>query len=418
MTRIDPLFVGVDWATELHQVCVLDAQGAPLGERQVKHSGEDLAALCAWLLEIAEHQPDRVHVAIEVPHGAVVDTLLEQQFQVHSINPKQLDRFRDRFCASGAKDDRRDALVLADSLRTDRKAFRYLVADSAWTVELRELSRIHDELTAERTKLGNRMRELLQRYFPALADAVDDSTSSFARALFKLIPTPDKARSVRPARVAKLLRDHRIRRHSAETVLGALRQHPLTVGDGVVRASIAHIELLADRAKLVVEQQAQVHKAIGAMLTGKAAAGEDTEDAEAERKQRDAAILLSVPGIGSIVAATLLAEASRLLDERDYQRLRSLSGVAPVTKRSGKRLCVGMRKACHPRLRNALYHAARVAAQHDPVAKARYATLRARGVGHAQALRTVGDRLLRAICAMLRDQTTWTPREAPEVPAA
>jgi len=418
MTRTDPLFVGVDWATELHQVCVLDAQGAPLGVRQVKHRGDELAALCAWLLELAGHQPDRVYVAIEVPHGAVVDTLLEQQFHVPAINPKQLDRFRDRFCASGAKDDRRDARVLADSLRTDRKAFRHLVADSAWTIELREQSRMHDELTAERTKLGNRMREQLRRYFPALAVIVDDPTTAFARALFKLIPTPDKARAVRPARVTKLLRDHRIRRHTAESVLDALRQQPLTVADGVVRAAVVHVEMLAARAKLVVEQQAQVRKTIDAMLTGEPPSNEDTEGTEAEGKQRDAAILLSVPGIGSIVAATLLAEASRLLDDRDYQRLRSLSGVAPVTKRSGKRLCVGMRKACHVRLRNALYHASMVASQHDPTTKARYAALRARGVSHAQALRTVGDRLLRTICAMLRDRTTWTPRNAAEVNAA
>ncbi|MBK8977212.1 MAG: IS110 family transposase [Planctomycetes bacterium] len=153
MTDDERIFVGVDWATELHQVCALDASGDLLGERQVKHTGADLAELCRWLLELASGDPQSVLISIEIPHGAVVDTLLEQRFRVHAINPKQLDRFRDRFSPSGAKDDRRDALVLADSLRTDGCAFRALEPDAAWVIELREQSRMHDELAAERTKL-------------------------------------------------------------------------------------------------------------------------------------------------------------------------------------------------------------------------------------------------------------------------
>src|ERR1700675_1033066 len=112
-------FVGVDWATEAHQVCVLDAEGGVVGERSVAHSGTGLAELCRWLLEIGAGEATTVPVSIEVPHGAVVETLLERGFAVFAINPKQLDRFRDRFTVAGAKDDSRDAHVLGDSLRTD-----------------------------------------------------------------------------------------------------------------------------------------------------------------------------------------------------------------------------------------------------------------------------------------------------------
>src|SRR5215510_12362508 len=84
-----------------------------------------LAELGDWLLSMAS-AARTVAVAIEVPHGPVVDALIDRGFVVFAINPKQLDRLRDRFSVAGAKDDRRDAYVQADSLRTDRRLFRRL----------------------------------------------------------------------------------------------------------------------------------------------------------------------------------------------------------------------------------------------------------------------------------------------------
>ena len=109
-------------------------------------------------------------MAIEVPQGPIVETLLERGFQVYAINPKQLDRFRDRFTVAGAKDDRRDAQVLADSLRTDRHAFRRLSVDDPVIVELREWSRMTEDLQRERNRLANRVREQLWRYYPQMLD--------------------------------------------------------------------------------------------------------------------------------------------------------------------------------------------------------------------------------------------------------
>lgn len=414
MTEHKQLFVGVDWATELHQICILDAQGQVVNERQVKHSGTELATLCDFLLTIAESDPSRIMVAIEIPHGAVIDTLLERSFHVHSINPKQLDRFRDRFCPSGAKDDRRDALVLASSLRTDPRAFRALKPDAAWVIELRELSRIHEELGAELIKLTNRMREQARRYFPALSDVLPDLSSNFALDLIRLIKTPERAHAVKSAQVSRLLQKHRIRRIGVDELLAKLREPALRLADGASKAAQRHLELLVERVALVMDQRRAVMAEIKSAL--EAPSYEDAD--EAETKQRDVEILMSLPGVGKIVAATLLSEASWLLNTQDYQRLRTLSGVAPVTKRSGKKLVVGMRNACHPRIRNALYHASRVASQHDPASKARYQALRARGASHGRALRTVADRLLRSMCAMLRNRTDWNPQRNDQTNAA
>src|SRR3954454_859056 len=156
-------FAGVDWGSEKHQVCLLDAGGAVVGERAFRHDGAGLAALCDWLVSLAG-DAGAVAAAIEVPHGPVVDALLDRGFSVHAINPKQLDRLRDRFSVAGAKDDRRDARVAAAGLRTDRHLFRPVAVSDPAVIELREWSRLSAELQQERVRLGNRIRQQLWRY--------------------------------------------------------------------------------------------------------------------------------------------------------------------------------------------------------------------------------------------------------------
>jgi len=80
---------------------------------------------------------------------------------VYSINPKQLDRFRDRFCVSGAKDDRKDALVLASALRTDSRHFCHVEPQNPDVIVLREFTGTREELLRERTCFVNRFRGLL-----------------------------------------------------------------------------------------------------------------------------------------------------------------------------------------------------------------------------------------------------------------
>src|SRR5687767_13204 len=118
MTTDFDWFVGIDWGSEKHQVCLIDANRSTVTQAAFDHSGSGLEELVQWLLDRTKVDSARVAAAIELTRGAVAETLLERGYAVFSINPKQLDRFRDRHTAAGAKDDRLDALVLADSLRT------------------------------------------------------------------------------------------------------------------------------------------------------------------------------------------------------------------------------------------------------------------------------------------------------------
>lgn len=416
MSDVARLIVGVDWATREHQVCVMDRDGTVLKEKSFGHSGEGLGDLVACLERLSEDHLEEVRVAIEVPHGAVVETLMERGCQVFAINPKQLDRFRDRHSVAGAKDDRRDAFVLADSLRTDSHLFRHLSPVEADVIELREWSRMHDEVVQEKVRLSNQLRQQIWRYFPQALELASDVSERWFLEILKKVPTPKAARQVSGQSVAAILKRHRIRRITAKEVLRKLRKRPLSLAAGTVKAASAHVELLVGRLQLVNEQMRDCKDHLDELLKRLSVISPEEEGSKSEQDskegQRDAEILLSLPGVGRIVLATLLAEAPHAVQERAYQNLRSLAGVAPVTVQSGGSRRVVMRRACHCRVRAACYHWARTAMMCDPASRQYYRKLRAQGKKHGRTLRSLADRLLRIACSMLRHGTLYNPLHA------
>src|SRR3954465_9653631 len=235
-------FAGIDWGSAKHQACLLDGAGTVVGERAFAHGGAGLAALCDWLVSMAG-DPGSVAVAIEVPHGPVVDALLDRGFAVYAINPKQLERLRDRISLAGAKDDRRDARVAAGGLRTDLHLFRRVLAGDPSVVGLREWARLGGGLEDGGVRLGIRVRQQLWRYYPQLLELSDDVTAEWVLALWSMAPTPAQAARLREATLARLLRQHRIRKLDAPAVLDILRQPAITVAPGVTEAAVLHPSL-------------------------------------------------------------------------------------------------------------------------------------------------------------------------------
>lgn len=396
-------FVGIDWATERHQVCVLDANRDVITERVVEHTGAGLAQFVSWLLSLTHNSPGSVAVAIEVPRGAVVETLLEHGFRVFAINPKQLDRFRDRHTIAGAKDDSRDAFVLADSLRTDLPLFKALSIEDPQILHLRELSRLDDDLRQDHTRLVNQFRAQLARYYPQSLQLCPGVDEAWLWDLFELAPLPAKAAKLTTGRLEKLLHHHRIRRWNAGQVREVLQSPGFTLAPGAAEAAAEHALLLLPRLRLVHQLRAEVAQRIQAVLDELASPEGDPD------KHRDVTLLLSLPGIGRVIAATMLAEAAQPLAERDYHALRSYAGIAPVTRQSGKRRFVLMRQACNARMRHALYHWARVNTQLDSRSKDQYQRLRKAGHSHGRALRGVADRLLAVLVAILNTGVPYNP---------
>ena len=235
-------------------------------------------------------------MAIEVPHGPVVESLMDRGFPVYSINPKQLDRFRDRFSPAGAKDDSLDARVLADALRTDGHCFRRVDPVDPVVVELREWSRIAEELTRERTRLSNRVRDQLWRYYPQLLEAADNVAQPWFLELWARVPTPAKARRVHRKTLENLLKGHRIRRITADRLKELLRAPAIPVAPGTTEAAVAHIRSASERLGLVQRQLADAKRQI-ARLIESLASGEEPDSGQ-PGEQRDPTVLSSLPGVG------------------------------------------------------------------------------------------------------------------------
>lgn len=407
MTDTFEWFLGVDWGSETHALCLLDAQGRVRGTRTVAHTSQAVHEALQWVREQTGAAPAAIAVGIETPRGVLVDTVIEVGFSVFALNPKQLDRFRDRFTAAGAKDDERDAQVLADALRTDRRAFRRVRPDDPLIIQLREVTRLRADLQEDEGRLANRLRDQLYRVdaaWLALSAAADEP---WLWAILADAPNPASWAQLPRRRVAAVLRAHRMRRISADAVLEQLRQPRLTVAAGVTEAVATRIEALVPQLQVIYVQRLTAERRIDHLLERLAI----VEEPEAEpREHRDVEILQSLPGVGRIVTATMLTEATGPLADRDYPTLRAHAGAAPVTKRSGKRaFFVHMRYACKRRLRQALYHWSRTSIQRDATARAYYDGLRKRGHSHARALRSVADRWLRILVAMLKTRTLYNP---------
>ena len=233
----------------------------------------------------------------------------------------------------------------------------------------------------------------------------DDVTAEWVLDLWTLAPTPTKAARLREATLARLLQEHRIRRLDAEQVVGLLRQRAITVAEGVTEAAVLHLRSLVARLRLANREFHQAERKLNELCTTL----RDKTSTPKSGGPRDAAVLSSLPGIGPVTLAILLTEAAGPIKRRDYAALRTLSGVAPGTKRSGKSCLVTMRYAAQIRLRNAVFHWARVAVLNDPKCGSRYAALRARGHSYGRALLGVADRLLGVACVLLQRQVLFDP---------
>jgi hypothetical protein len=405
---MDILYVGLDWGSENHAVCVMRGDGSVQAERVLRNDGRFIEQL----LQLVGGKLDGVRVAVESRDLPIVDMLVEAGCAVFTVNPKQADRFRDRYSAGGAKDDRRDARVLASALRTDEAAFRRVCPASAATALLHVRVRAVSDLEAQFRGAANQLRACLLRYFPALLTLCDAADERWMWRLLAKAPDPEAAAKLTHGALQKLLTSCQVRRLDAAGVRDVLRAERLQASPGVVQGCVEQVQRLVERLELLRTQKVRAEK-----LRDDAVRQLDREQRESNGTTTDVAVVASMPGAGRVVTSVLLAEAGELVQARNLAAVRAIGGVAPVTKRSGKSSLVTMRRSRSIILVNALFHAARVAAMTDPRFRALLASARARGQSHARALRGVADRWLDTLFALLRQRTTydasrWQPRAA------
>jgi transposase len=239
----------------------------------------------------------------------------------------------------------------------------------------------------------------LHRYFPQILKLSSGADDLFVWDLLSKAPTPAKAAKLTPNRISQILARHRISRFTTEQVVAILREPSLQLAPGAAEAASEHILFLLPRIILLDQQVRDAERRIARLLKQLPQNVDTNGDAS---KHRDVDLILSLPGLGPIIASTILSEASRPIRERDCHALRCYAGTAPVTKQSAKRRMVSIRHACSARIRQAVFYWSTRSLMFDSQSRQHYDRLRAAGHAHARALRGVADRLLAVLIAILK----------------
>jgi transposase len=325
-------------------------------------------------------------VGIETSRGLLVACLRATGRKVYAINPMAVSRYRDRYSVSRKKSDAGDAFVLANILRTDLAAHRPLPADSELAQAIAVLARAQQDAVWERTCAHNKLRSLLREYYPALLEAFTDKRGGLlrpeARALLAAAPTPRTAAQLSTTQLTTLLRQ-------------AGRQRGIDTEATRIQA-ILHKEYL-HQLPLVEDAFGRQALALLRALDTAAANADDLAAAAIEHfdKHSDAEIITSLPGLGSLTGARVLAEIG---DDRsrfaNARALKAYAGSAPVTRASGKSLTVTHRRVKNQRLAAAGYVWAFAALTASPGARAHYDKRKTAGDRHTAAQRNLFNRLL------------------------
>jgi transposase len=383
------VFAGIDWASTDHAVCIIDADGAVLWRHTVAHSRAGLARLVSRLTELSV-----VRIGIERPDGPVVEALLDAGLRIAVVPPRQVKNLRSRYRGAG-KDDRFDAYLLADAMRTDGHRFPDLTRDGAQTTGLRALVRGRQDLVEIRVGLVNQLRHTLELAFPGAVGLFFDLHSPIARAFLHRFPSAAEAAVLDESGMAAwLAAEGYCGRTPAAVFIDRLRTAPAGLA-GIEADARRHISLALLAAIDAIEDQA-------AELTRRIK--------EALLQHPDAPIFTSLPRAGQVRAAALLAEIG---DARGRyptaDALAAAAGACPVTFESGKHRAVGFRYAADAKLRRALTDFADDSRHANPWAADIYARARARGMRHPHAVRVLARAWTAVIWRCWQDHTAYDP---------
>ena len=209
------LFVGDDWAEDHHDVEVQDATGRRVGKVRLPEGVAGIARLHGLIGEFTDPDDEagagQVLVGIETDRGPWVAALVAAGYRVFAVNPKQVARYRERGCTSGAKSDAGDAHVLADMVRTDAHQLRPVAGDTALVEGIKVVARAHQSLIWDRTRHVLRLRSALREFFPAALEAFPDLAAADALELLAAAPDPETAAGLSRNRIAGALKRARRR---------------------------------------------------------------------------------------------------------------------------------------------------------------------------------------------------------------
>jgi hypothetical protein len=407
------LFIGDDWAEGHHDVVVQDDAGKTLARRRLAEGVDGLARfhelVASCLGEDREPDPVQVAVVIETDRGPWVKALAAAGYRVYPVNPKQASRHKETIAVSGKKDDFFDAACLADMGRTRRHQIRELAADSDIAEAVKIAARAHQKLIWERTRHLLRMRSALREYFPAALDAYAALTLTGPDALELLGRAPD------PASAAKLTVTQVTAALKRAGRRGDLAQRARDIQAALRTPHLTQPAVIAEAYAASVQAGAAVITALNAQVKIM-----EAKVSELFRRHPDAGVYLSQPGIGDITGARILGEFGDAPGRYASAKARkNYAGTSPLTIQSGKKKAVHARYIRNRHLIDALHAQALSSLTASPGARAFYDELRARDVGHDDAMRRVASRLVGILHGCVKagagydEAAAWSHRAEP-----
>ena len=387
-------FVGIDWADQQHAVCLSPADSLTPEQFNLPHTPEAIAEFVARLRTRFGGQP--VAIGLEQARGALLYALMGYDFIVlYPINPASSKRYRDAFAPSGAKDDPVDAYLIWQLLVKHRDQLRPLPPQDSTSRQLAYLCEHRRDLVNQRTRVVQQLRAALKTYFPQALDWTGEDLATIMAIEFLLRwPSLEPLQKARPNTVRAFYYAHHCRRPDLvqQRLLQIKTAQPLTTDAAVIAAHSLRVQSLAKQLRPLLDSVATYDRQIQELFAS----------------HPDAELFASFPGAGECLAPRLAAAFGTNRDRfPEPESLQRWSGVAPVTRRSGKFKKVYRRYACAKFLLQTFHEFARCSIKGCDWARCYYQLQRAKGKGHHASVRALAFKWIRILWRCWRDRRRY-----------
>jgi len=387
-------FIGLDWADQTHVVTLQEAGGDRRRENFTLDQTPE--ALQTWIHQVRIRFGGRpVAIAVEQVRGALIYALMHVEFlHIYPVNPQTLAKMRQAFYPSGAKDDPRDADLLLEVLLTHRQHLRVWVPDDVLTRSIQLLTEGRRHLVDERTALTNQLTAALKTYFPQALDWFGDMHTARACAFLHRWPSLQQLKRATSSSIRKFYQSQGYRGHDKlEQLLGNIKQaQPLTEDGAVLLASTMMVQALVTQIPSLTESIERYDQQIASRFA----------------QHDDSTLFGSFPGAGPALSPRLLAAFGSDRNRFEFAaEMQQLSGIAPVTEKSGKSCWIHWRLACSKFLRQTFHEFAGQSILGSDWARAYYDQQRQRGKSHHAALRALAFKWIRIIFRCWKNRTLY-----------
>lgn len=386
-------FCGIDIAKRKHDAAILDQEGNLQGKSlNITNTASGFEEILSKLQTLDQD----VLIGMEATGHywlALFDALSGAGYKIVVLNPLQISAYR-RSGIRKVKNDRKDAWWIADYLRianlspTDRQLPVLL--------QLRELSRFRYSIMDQVGDLKRKIISILDRVFPEYETLFSSVFIKTSRSLLKEAVTAQEIADFDLSELTALLKSNsrgRFGLEKANHIQDLARQ---SVGVGFLQDAVQiEMSCLLDQLDLLLDQIAHLDDSIAAIM------------------DRIPQYITSIPGIGPVTGAAILAEIGDVNRFESSEKIVAYAGIDPSVYETGqfKAAQTHMSKRGSPYLRCALWQAASMAIMYDPELKSYYQAKRQEGKHHGTALGAVCNKLISRIFIILKEQRPYIIRD-------